>query len=410
VITRPLNSSFKTPPLTIIVIALFAALMLIVTSAANWMLNLSSHKAADVKAQASAFEMEASGTTADLRGIRAIGGGVAWASGSSGTVLRTLKSNNGDSGYVWQTCAMPPGAEKLDFRAIWAWDANDAVVMSSGPGDKSRLYKTTDGCSHWKLLYTNPDPKGFWDAMIFSDRRHGTILGDPVGGTFALMDTEDGGDHWDRAAAQPPSKNGEGAFAASNSSMSTLPASQQVTTVAPDDGWRFFGTGGREPRLLRLTIGGHTVGNPERDGLKMTFDVKWIAAPVPLTSGTDSSGVFSLAFRDQQHGIAAGGDYQKSTTATGTAAWTDDGGKTWTAATKPPHGYRSTVAWDEPDKLWITAGTNGADISRDDGRTWTPIDDGNWNALSLPWIVGPTGRIAKLVSLNLKEAKPQTGH
>ncbi len=65
---------------------------------------------------------------------------------------------------------MPPGAEKLDFRGIWAWDANTAVAMSSGPGDLSRLYKTTDGCSSWKLLYTNPDKDGFWDAIAFWDK------------------------------------------------------------------------------------------------------------------------------------------------------------------------------------------------------------------------------------------------
>jgi hypothetical protein len=41
-------------------------------------------------------------------------------------------------------------------------------------------------------------------------------------------------------------------------------------------------------------------------------------------------------------------------------------------------------------------GTNGSDISRDDGKTWTALDDGNWNALSLPFVVGPKGRIARL--------------
>ncbi|HUA98561.1 MAG TPA: hypothetical protein VMA34_09570, partial [Terracidiphilus sp.] len=41
-------------------------------------------------------------------------------------------------------------------------------------------------------------------------------------------------------------------------------------------------------------------------------------------------------------------------------------------------------------------GANGSDISRDDGRTWQPIDNGNWNALSLPFVVGPNGRIARL--------------
>jgi len=46
--------------------------------------------------------------------------------------------------------------------------------------------------------------------------------------------------------------------------------------------------------------------------------------------------------------------------------------------------------------VWIAAGTNGSDISRDDGKTWQAVDDGNWNALSLPFVVGPKGRIARL--------------
>jgi hypothetical protein len=111
---------------------------------------------------------------------------------------------------------------------------------------------------------------------------------------------------------------------------------------------------------------------------------------------TSSGGIFSLAFRDQLHGMAGGGDYRKPNEPTGTAAWTADAGEHWTAATKPPHGYRSAVAWDADAKAWIVAGTNGSDISYDDGKTWTPLDNGNWNALSLPWAVGPQGRIAKL--------------
>jgi hypothetical protein len=91
-----------------------------------------------------------------------------------------------------------------------------------------------------------------------------------------------------------------------------------------------------------------------------------------------------------------GGEYTKPNETTGTAAWSFDGGKSWTASSAPPHGYRSTVQWSESLKVWITAGTNGSDISRDDGKTWKPLDDGNWNALSLPFVVGPKGRIARL--------------
>jgi hypothetical protein len=121
-----------------------------------------------------------------------------------------------------------------------------------------------------------------------------------------------------------------------------------------------------------------------------------LEAPLPLANGSDSSGAFSLAFRDLKHGIAVGGDYRKPDEPSGTAAWTVDGGRHRTAAHGPPRGYRSAVAWSPEAKAWVAAGTNGSDISHDDGKTWQPLDDGNWNALSLPYVVGPTGRIGKL--------------
>src|SRR3954468_17486488 len=139
------------------------------------------------------FTLQTSNTTADLRGIHNVGNGVAWASGTNGTVLRTE-----DSGYVWQSCSIPPGAEKLDFRGIQAFDANTAIVMSSGKGALSRLYKTTDGCHSWKLLFTNPDPDGFWDALQFSDHNYGVLFGDPVHQKFYALQTSNGGSNWVR--------------------------------------------------------------------------------------------------------------------------------------------------------------------------------------------------------------------
>ena len=120
------------------------------------------------------------------------------------------------------------------------------------------------------------------------------------------------------------------------------------------------------------------------------------SVPVPVAGGNESSGIFSLHFRDRHLGIAVGGDYTKPSESAETAAWSADGGEHWTASERPPHGYRSAVEWGESIHAWITAGTNGSDISRDDGKTWQPIDNGNWNALSLPFIVGPQGRIGKL--------------
>ena len=365
--------------------------------------------------------MQSSGTTAGLRGIHAVGGGVAWASGTDGTVLRTE-----DGGYLWQRCAMPPGAGKLDFRGIWAWDENTALVMSSGPGDLSRLYKTTDGCSHWKLLYTNPDKNGFWDAMVFWDKEHGFLLGDPVHRTpmktssdprkelsfssprFLTLQTNDSGKTWAywpayRGSNLEAGSEGAGAFAASNSAIFFPPQSVKADGKAVSVNPAWIGIGGKSGSFVYLGRD-MSVHSPE---LGFGWSDKIL---VPLASGRESTGVFSIAFRLDihsnatsdgankfyQHGIAVGGDYTKPSESAGTAAWTADGGRHWTAAEKPPHGYRSAVAWDADAKAWIAVGTNGSDISYDDGKTWAPLDIGNWNALSLPWVVGPQGRIAKL--------------
>jgi len=344
--------------------------------------------------------MERSGTTSGFRGIHAVGGGVAWASGSNGTVLRTE-----DSGYEWQSCAMPPGAEKLDFRGIWAWSNEEAIVMASGPGEASRLYETTDGCSHWRLVFTNPDKDGFWDAMVFWTRRQalaalgdeeGVLLGDPVHGLFQRFDLRRRGDDIipSRDRKETPAPAGAGVFAASNSSVVLGKRFEPFTHPI-----LWFGTGGKPGPFVYRLEGIYAEVSEDYPALSSH---RWSRARVPVAGGTDSSGVFSLAFRDEQHGVAVGGDYTKPNVSTGTAAWSADGGKTWTAAEKPPHGYRSAVEWDPEAKAWIAAGTNGSDISYDDGKTWVPLDNGNWNALSLPWVVGPHGRIAKLDEGKLK--------
>jgi photosystem II stability/assembly factor-like uncharacterized protein len=328
-------------------------------------------------------------TKAGLRGIHAVGGGVAWASGTEGTVLRTE-----DSGFMWQSCALPPRAEKLDFRGIWAWDENTAVVMSSGTGELSRIYKTTDGCSHWTLLYTNPDKDGFWDALVFSDRKNGFLLGDPVNGRFTLLRTEDGGATWKRIDSPDLGTSGQklGAFAASNSAM-VLTGPVLGSVWAP-----WFGTSGPpDPLVYRGGID-CTMGMAHSDPEACLSRWDFQHSKLPIVGANASSGVFSLALRGQL-AVAIGGDYQKPNESAGTAAWSADGGEHWTAAVKPPHGYRSAVAWDADAKAWIAAGPNGSDISYDDGKTWQPLDNGKWNALSLPWIVGPEGRIAKLGSL-----------
>jgi len=317
--------------------------------------------------------MQDSGTTAGLRGIDSVDGTVAWASGTEGTVLKTT-----DGGAHWTKCAVPDADKDgatLDFRGVQAWDANTAIVMASGPGDKSRLYKTADGCKTWRLLYANPDKDGFWDAVSVADQTSLMILGDPVDGRFSVFDTQDGGESWSKEKDGGLNcRDKEGAFAASNSSM----------LVNWIDGPVAFGTG--SPSGARLFY--------QCDSCKS--GAQWTASTIAHFPRGQAAGIFSLNYRDWRRWMAVGGDYTKPNESAGTAARSSDSGLHWTASAKPPHGYRSTVQWSESLKLWITAGTNGSDISRDDGRTWQPLDNGNWNALSLPFIIGPKGRIGRL--------------
>jgi len=319
------------------------------------------------------WEMQESGTTAGLRGIDSVDGSVAWASGTGGTVLRTV-----DGGAHWTQCAVPDGDKDgatLDFRGVQAWDAMTAIVMASGPGDKSRLYKTLDECKTWVLIYTNPDKDGFWDAVSVADQKSLMILGDPVDGRFSVFDSEDGGKTWNRSRDDGlKSTIKEGAFAASDSAMLANWVDGQVA----------FGTGGPSGARLFYECGTCKVGS------------QWTASLIPSFPKREAAGIFSLNYRNWKRWVAVGGDYTKPNQSAGTAVWSFDGGKIWTASVTQPHGYRSTVQWSESLKLWITAGTNGSDISRDDGKTWQPLDDGNWNALSLPFVVGPKGRIARL--------------
>jgi hypothetical protein len=327
------------------------------------------------------WRMQDAAPTASLRGIDSVDGTVAWASGSGGSVLRTV-----DGGAHWQKCAVPDAATDgatLDFRGVQAWDATTAFVMASGPGDKSRLYKTTDGCRTWTVDARNLEKDGFWDAVVFQhgeygfasrDAHTGVLVGDPVEGHFDTKVMNSGDDRL-IADAGCGAEEGQAAFAASNSSVFVFGSRRYILGVG--------GKAGASVMISPLLLTGVATSSCRR-------------VPVPIAGGNESSGVFSVWFKDRRAGMIVGGDYTKPNESAGTAAWSADGGAHWTASATPPHGFRSSVQWSESLQLWITAGTNGSDISRDDGKTWLPLDNGNWNALSLPFIVGPNGRIARL--------------
>jgi photosystem II stability/assembly factor-like uncharacterized protein len=316
---------------------------------------------------------QVSGTESRLRGLSVVSSQVAWASGARGTVLRTI-----DGGASWRRLSVP-GAERLDFRDLHAVDDRAAWILASGPGEQSLIERTTDGGATWALSYRSDDPRVFLDAIAFWDSTHGIAQGDPVDGRFLILTTDDGGRSWKPApgARQPPALAGEGAFAASGTCL-----------VTQGDRNAWFGTGAAKvARVFRSTDRGQS----------------WTVADTPLAAGSPSSGIFSLAFRDADHGVAVGGDYLHPEKGKRIAARTTDGGRTWLEPKGPgPASYRSAVAYipgTRPPTL-VTVGPNGADVSTDDGETWKPLGSSGFDAIGFAgsgagWAVGDGGRIAR---------------
>jgi photosystem II stability/assembly factor-like uncharacterized protein len=267
-----------------------------------------------------------------------------------------------------------PGAETLDFRDVEAFDADTAYLLSIGEGDRSRIYKTTDGGGHWQLQFTNHNPKAFFDAMAFWDADRGVAVSDSVDGRFVIIRTTDGGASWKEIPPEklPPALAGEGAFAASGTCISAQGRNNAwiATTAA---------------RVLRSTDGGDS----------------WQVATTPIPSGQSSAGIFSIAFKDAKNGVIVGGDYKKEGEARDNVAMTSDGGRTWKLAKGPlPGGFRSAVAYTPGASTAVAVGPSGSDYSLDGGASWVPIGGAGYHAVSFArsgagWAVGEGGRVAK---------------
>lgn len=311
------------------------------------------------------------GSTASLRGLSAVSASTAWSSGGGGTVLRTI-----DRGATWQSVG-PPGTELLQFRDIEAFDADHAVILSIGEGTDSRIYVTSDAGQHWTLAFVNEDPAAFYDCMTFFDDRRGLALSDPPGGTkFRIIATSNGGRSWHVVdpAGMPPAIAGEFAFAASG---------QCITSDHGHRAW--FGTGGgAQARVFRSNDRGLT----------------WSVSATPMASGP-TAGIFALAFRSQQHGLAVGGDFAAPTASPDNFASTRDGGSSWQLVPSAPPEYRSGATWVNGNTV-IAVGPSGSDVSTNAGKTWQRFDNGSLHTTDCAsptscWASGAGGRAAYLL-------------
>lgn len=324
-------------------------------------------------AMAPALVAQTSGTTALLQAVSPVDERVVWVSGHRGTWARTI-----DGGITWRTGSVP-GGDSLQFRDVHAVDADHAWLMSAGPGDASRIYRTDDGGRTWTLQFTNSDPDAFYDCLDFWDDSSGAAFSDESRGRTLILTTANAGVDWTHVPADrvPTPLPDEGGFAASGTCL---------VTIGARHGW--------------IGTGNSTVARVFRTG---DSGLSWTAAPTPIVSG-EAAGITSVAFRDTLNGIAMGGALGRMNDFTDNVAVTDDGGRTWTLAGRPsfagPVFGGVWVPGASPPTL-VAVGPKGAAVTRDGGATWMAIDTLSYWAVGFAspragWAVGPGGRITRI--------------
>src|SRR5437764_7529529 len=254
-----------------------------------------------IPAEVQWWKVQANGLDTNLRGVslayapnaKSVPAPVVWASGSNGAILKSI-----DEGTTWKRLHVA-GGDALDFRGIVAFNASTAYVMSSGEGEKSRIYKTADGGETWTLQYTDKRKEFFLDSIACLSETHCFALSDPIDGKFLLLRTTDS-EHWSPLPSgnMPAALPREGAFAASNTCLAL--SGQEI----------FFGTGGPAARVFRSPDSGRT----------------WTVAETPIAHSNASSGIFSITRGNEQQVVVVGGDYQHPQRASGIAAFSRDGG------------------------------------------------------------------------------------
>lgn len=278
-----------------------------------------------------------------IRGLSVVDDNVAWVSSSKGTIAIT---KDGGKTWNWQQVK---GFEKADFRDIEAFSAKEAIIMSSGT--PALILKTTDGGQNWKVKYKNTDTAYFFDAMDFSDRLNGYVLGDPIDSKFVLMATKDGGETWNTFRKCPNAIRDEAAFAASGTCLRVDRSKINIVT------------GGSRSRLLEYSAGNNL----------------WDYSSLPIVSGKSSQGAFSFAWSaNGSSRVFIGGDYANDKKTDSVASYLTGRSNLIKSASQGPAGFQSCVEYISGE-TFLSTGTPGSNLTTDGGKTWTKIDDTSYN-------------------------------
>jgi hypothetical protein len=378
-----------------------------------------------------------------------------------------------------QVSDAPISLWRKDYRDIWAKNENEGVIMSAG--DSALILKTMDGGKNWTIVYTDFRKDIFLDALeIDSKTGIGMVLGDPINTQkhFAALYTTDFGSSWNNLPIGDwnlPLDTLESFFAASGTSLVIIESKIEAADSGSNNLARIknltvgFAGGGINPSYHIVQFKSQKKRSIKQNKrFNLSISQPRVAAneiiPLPI-SGGPGSGVYGMCLSDAGHMVAVGGNYTlpdsfakasaHSTTTNFGLKWTDGNGSIGNGSTGNTGGYRSGVCISAPisneqllshprpakaqtgvhqpndttmislinsgNRITFCTGTNGSDISSDNGVSWYYIPkqtltsglyfEGSFNACAFSsnylWMVGNSGKfqripISDLLSMRIK--------
>lgn len=236
--------------------------------------------------------------------------------------------------------------EKLQFRTLGQNKTTFYAINIESPG---RFFAIDKKTLKSQVVFEDTAKTAFYDALHFvNDNLAYTFSDADKDQMLKLAVYKDG--QWNRFKNNVKLNEGEAAFAASN------------TNISSSKKYLWIATGGKSSRILRMNL----------------KDEKFEIFNTPFVQGESSQGMYSVDFFEDHFGIAAGGDYTQQEANINNIATTNDGGETWKIQASGQNAGYTTCVKIKPGskgKEIIAVGDKHISYSSDFGKTWTKISD-----------------------------------
>ena len=289
-------------------------------------------------------------TTASFRALKSFKNEI-WIGGTKGTYIHSK-----DEGKTWEVKQVA-GAENLDFRDLVILNNKEIILMSAGPSEKdaAKLYKTKDGGQSWEVILHIKEPKYFFDAITWDQKKGiGYLLSDPIDQKFVLFKLLQNGSNIEpiNLINFPTLLPREAAFAASGSSL--LWMNKKLTIISG---------GGHHARIFQSL-------NHALESWEITNSI----IPADTTSG-----FFTIAAKNKNHFWVAGGNYLNLNSSEIPIIESKDGGTNWTPikSVLPNNYYIEKVIWSSP--YWIVTGPAGSYAFHAHLNQWKKLSESHYH-------------------------------